>query len=46
MIRIFLIFGIQRLFVRLCAWLTLLPTSGPLPQIPHFFAISNSRWIF
>ena len=28
--------GSQRRFVRLWAWLTLLPTMGPLPQISHF----------
>ena len=28
-------FGIQRRFVLLLAWLTLLPTAGCLPQIAH-----------
>ena len=33
-------FGIKRRFVLLLAWLTLLPTIGPLPVIAHTFDIS------
>ncbi len=32
-------FGSDRLFVLLFAWLTLLPTIGPLPVKKHLFAI-------
>lgn len=35
-------FGIKRRFVRLLAWLTLLPTIGPLPVIAHTFDIVKS----
>jgi hypothetical protein len=31
--------GSQRLLVLLCAWDTLLPVTGPLPQISHTFAM-------
>jgi len=31
--------GSQRLLVLLCAWETLLPVTGPLPQISHTFAM-------
>ena len=31
--------GSQRRFVLLCAWETLLPVTGPLPQISHTFAM-------
>jgi hypothetical protein len=34
-------FGSQRRLVLLWAWLTLLPVSGPLPQISHFFAMGK-----
>ena len=32
-------FGYQRRFVLLCAWLTLLPTTGLLPHISHILDI-------
>lgn len=34
--------GIQRRFVLLLAWLTLLPTDGRLPQIVHIQAMASS----
>src|SRR3954454_14157149 len=33
-------FGYQRRFVRLLAWLTLLPVTGPLPHTVHTRAIA------
>lgn len=39
-------FGRNLLLVLLFAWLTLLPTIGPLPVIAHFLAISISLEIF
>jgi hypothetical protein len=37
-------FGNQRLLVLLCAWETLLPTIGPLPQISHTLAMVFSLY--
>ena len=38
--------GFQRRLVLLFAWLTLLPTEGPLPQTLQILAmVSCSRWI-
>ena len=34
-------FGNQQRFVLLFAWLTLLPTAGPFPQIPHLWATAT-----
>ncbi len=44
-IRTLLRLGSHRLLVLLCAWETLLPVNGPLPQISHTLAISNSPYI-
>jgi len=33
-------FGFQRLLVRRCEWLMLMPKDGPLPQISHTDATS------
>jgi len=44
-IRTFLRFGSHRLLFLLWAWDTLLPVTGPLPQISHFFAIAQSPFI-
>ncbi len=37
-------FGSQRLLVLLCAWETLFPVIGPLPQISHTLAIFLSLY--
>jgi hypothetical protein len=37
--------GSQRLFVLLWAWETLLPVTGPLPQISHTFAMIISFYL-
>jgi len=44
-IRTFLRLGSHLLLVLLCAWETLFPVNGPLPQISHTLAISNSPHI-
>jgi hypothetical protein len=38
-------FGSQRLLVLLLAWDTLLPVTGPFPQISHTLAIVNSPYM-